>query len=191
MLVALVSLSSVAAKADVVDPSHINRQFMFSNLDKFPGFTYSFLHYDYHYDMGWKRNAADTVMVENNQRYAASSRGSDKTVLLAKDAKGRYFVSVLKMGGSAIASESMEGIIEVYTIIGIKKGVIRIKKLKEIVRYKNGEEKEKKGSLGIAAFLGGDSFTTGLTIASTGALLGMLLLFILRKKRPKYIQLTS
>ena len=186
----LVMLSS-ASIADVVNPGHINRQFMFTNLDKFPAFTYYFLHYNYYYELGWKRSPADTQLIESNHRYAVSSKGNDKTPLLVKDKNGRYFISAIKIGGSGFAGESVKGIVDVYTITSIRSGIIKIKKEKEIVQYNNGEEKERKSSKSFAAFFGSDGFTSGLALTSTVALAGLLFLFILKKKKPKYIQLTS
>jgi len=191
ILLAGITFLSVSSRADVVDPTHTNRQFMFTNLDKFPGLTFYCFHYGYHYNRGWQANAADTVLLENNKRYTVSERGSNTSILIAKPKKGKYILSIDKVGGSAYKAEDVESIIDVYTIVSVNKGVIKIKKMKEIVRYKNGEEKEKQGGLGIATFFGGDGFTTGLALASAAALFGLLLLFVLKIKKPKYIQLAT
>ncbi len=188
--VLLLVVSSFSATADVVTPGHINKQFQFTNLDKFPAFTYSFLHQGYHYNMGYQRDPADTVSVEINKRYTVSERGADKSPLLAKDKHGKYFTSDIKIGGAAIFGESVSGLVEVFTIVSIKNGKIKIKKQKEIVVYADGKEKERKSSL-LGAFLGSDDFASGLGIISMGALLGLLVLFILKRKKPKYIQLTA
>ena len=50
----LICLGSFSAFADVVEPGEIKKQFMITNLDQFPGFTYYYLHHGYHYNMGWK-----------------------------------------------------------------------------------------------------------------------------------------
>ena len=178
------------ARADMMQPGHILKQFMFTNLDKFPGFTYSFLHHGYHYNMGYQPDPVDTLAVENNNRYAVSKKGSDRSVLLARDKSGRYAISDIKLGGAAIISPTINGIVEVYTIISIKNKKIKLKKIKEIVVYADGTEKERKGG-GLGAWIGSDGFASVLAIASTGALLGLLLLFIFRKRKPKYIQLTA
>ena len=188
--VLLLLLLSFAATADVVQPGHINKQFMFTNLERFPGFTYSFLHRGYHYNMGYKPDPIDTLPVENNSRYAVSLKGSDKSPLLARDNNGKYYISDQKFGGSVVVSPSIAEIIEVYTIVSFRKGKLKIKKIKEIIVDKEGNEKEMKSS-GLGAWIGSDNFTSGLAIASAGALAGLLLLFILRRKKPKYIQLAS
>ncbi len=182
---------SFSATADVVNPGHIHKQFMFTNLDKFPAFTYSCLHHSYHYDMGYRPNPVDTILVENNKRYSVGTRGDDKSSLMAMDKDGNYFVSDIQVGGATIVSPSINGLIEVYKIISIENGEIKIKKQKEIIQYANGEEKERKKSSTWVVFLGSDGFVSGLAITSTGALLGMLLLFIFKKRRTKYIQLAT
>jgi hypothetical protein len=189
--VLLLVMLSFSSKADVVNPGHINKQFVITNLDKFPAFTYSFLHQGYHYMAGYKRNPVDTVAVEINKRYKVSERGDDKSSLLAMDKNGKYFISDLKLGGAAIVGPSVKGIIEVYTITDIKNDSIKLKKQKEIVQYANGEEKERKDSSGLLAFSGTDGFASGLAIVSAGALLALLFLFILKKRKAKYIQLTA
>jgi len=187
----LIAMASLSASADVVVPGHINRQFVFTNLDKFPAFTFGYLHYGYHYDRGYHANPADTVAVENNMRYFVSEKGGQKESLRAKDAKGRYFISDLTFGGSAVVKPSINGLVEVYTIISIKNNKIKIKKVGEIELYPDGKEKERKSGFGLASWIGGDDFSSGLAIASTGALLGLLLLFMLRKRKPRYIQLAT
>ena len=186
----LLLLLSLSARADVVNPGHINRSFQFTNLDKFPAFSYYFLHYDYHYDMGYNAGPVDTAKVENNQRYAVSDKGNNKSALLARDKKGKYYTSDIRLGGAAIVGPTISGIVDVYTITGIKNGKISIKKQKEIIIYTDGKEKEHKAGSGWIG-LGSDDFTNGLTLISTGALLAMLLIFILKRRKPKYIQLAT
>ena len=188
LLIAMISLS---VSADVVVPGHINKQFMITNLDKFPGFKFAIKHYSFHYDKGWHSNPADTVMVENNKRYFTSEKGGQKESLMASDSKGRYSFSDLKVGGNAVVNPSVEGLVEVYTIISIKNKKIKLKKVKEILVYPDGKEKERKGGFGLAGFVGSDGFSSGLMIASTGALLALLVLFMLRKRKPKYIQMAT
>jgi hypothetical protein len=187
----LMVIVSFAANADVVNPGHINKQFQFTNLDKFPGYTFYYLHTGYHYDRGYHRNPADTVLVENNKRYTVSERGSDVSVLLAKDRNGKFTASTVKFGGAEIAGPTVKGIIDVFTITTIKKAVVKIKKDKEILQYENGEEKVRKSGSGILGFIGGDDFTNGLAVTSAVALVGLLILFMLRIRKPKYIQLAS
>ena len=179
------------ASADVVVPGHINKQFMFTNLDKYPAFTFSYLHHGYHYDRGYQPNPADTVAVENNKRYFVSEKGALDESLMASDGKGNYFISELKLGGAAVVNPSMSGLVEVYTIISIRNKTIKIKKIKEIALYPDGHEKERKSGSGLAGWIGSDGFTSGLAIASMGALLGLLVLFMLRKRKPRYIQMAT
>ena len=188
LLIAMVSLSVCA---DVVVPGHINKQFMFTNLDKFPGFSFSYLHHGFHYDKGYQPNPADTVVVQNNIRYSVSEKSDQKETLMARDSKGTYFISNLKFGGSAVVNPSVDGLIEVYTIISIKNKKIKLKKVKEILLYPDGKEKERKAGIGLAGYISSDGFSSGLMIASTGALLGLLVLFMLRKRKPRYIQMAT
>ena len=189
--VLLIAMLSLSAAADVVIPGHIKKQFMFINLDKFPGFTFSYLHYSYHYDKGYQENPADTAAVANNKRYFVSEKGEQKETLMARDSKGMYFFSDIKFGGAAVVNPSINELVEVYSIVSIKDGIVKIKKIKEIIVYRNGKEKTRKSGLGLAGWIGSDGFTSGLAIVSTGALLGLLLLFLLRKRKPNYIQLTT
>lgn len=190
----LLMILSFSVKADVVNPGEIKKQFMFTNLDKFPGFTYYYLHHGYHYNMGWQADPADTALVENNQRYTVSSKGNTKSFLMALamvDNNNKYYISDAEVGGGANVDPSITGITEVYTITGIENGIIQIKKQKEIVRYNNGKEEERKAGIGFVSFINNDNFTKGLTFISAGALVAMLLVFILRKRKPKYIQLAT
>jgi len=186
----LLALSS-GSSADVVTPGHINKQFMITNLDKFPDFKFMAKHYGYHYDRGYQPNPVDTIALENNMRYLISEKGSQKESVMARDSKGNYFFSDIKVGGSAVVNPSISGLVEVYTIVSIKNKKIKLKKVKEIVLYPDGKEKERKSGLGIAGFIGSDGFSSGLAIASMVALLGLIVLFVVRKKRPKYIQLAT
>ncbi len=179
------------ASADIVTPGHINKQFMFTNLDKFPGFTYSYAHHGYHYNQGYQPSPVDTVAVANNTRYFVSEKGSDQEPLMGRDKSGHYFVSDTKLGGDASVNPSINGMVEVYTIVSIKNGKIKIKKVKEISLYANGKEKVRKSGIGFADWVGSDNFTSGLAIVSAGALLAMLALFLFRRRRPRYIQLTA
>lgn len=187
----LLLTTCLGAFGDVVIPGHINKQFLIANLDKFPAFKFAFKHYSFHYDLGYQANPADTVMMENNTRYFISNKGSQKEAIMARDSSGTYFFSDRKLGGSAEVSTSINGIVEVYNIISIKKGKINLKKTKEIVLYANGKEKERRASSELAGLIGSDGFSSGLVIISTGALLGLLTLFLFRKRKPKFIQLTA
>lgn len=187
----LLIMVALSATADVVNPGHINKQFMFTNLDKFPAFSFSFLHYGYHYDQGYHRDPVDTASAIKNARYSVSSKGNDKSPLLAMDKNGKYLFSDLKFGGAGIVGPTITGIVEVYTITSIKNGKIKIKKEKEIFQYADGKEKERKNSSGLLAYLGTDDFASGLAIISMGALVGLLFLFKLKRRKPKYIQMTA
>ena len=187
----LLFIACMGAKADVVTPGHIRKQVMFTNLDKFPGFKFTIKHYGYHYDKGWQPYPADTVSVENNMRYFISEKGGEKELLMARDAKNRLFVSATKVGGNAVVAPNISGLVEVYSIVSIKNKKITIKKIKDILLYPDGEEKEKKSGLGIAGWVGGDGFSSALAIATIAALLGLVALFVMRKRKPKYIQLAS
>ena len=190
----LLMILSFSAKADVVNPGEIRKQFMFTNLDKFPGFTYYYLHHGWHYNMGWQAAPADTALVENNQRYTVSSKGNERSFLMALgmvNSNNKYYISDAEVGGRANVDPSITGITEVYTITGMENGIIQIKKQKEIVRYNNGKEEERKAGIGFVSFITNDNFTKGLTLISSGALAAMLLVFILRRRKPKYIQLAT
>ena len=188
--VSILVLSCFTVTADVVQPGHIHKQFMFTNLDKFPGYTFYYVHHGHHYDRGWQPNAPDTLPVENNMRYFVSNKGSDKEPLMIKDANGKYFATNTKFGGEATVSPSIDGTVEVFTIVKIKNGVVKVKKIKDILIYPDGKEKVKKGSI-FGTWIGSDGFASGLAIVSTGALLGLVVLFLMRRRRPRYIQLTA
>ena len=185
---------SFSAMADVVNPGEVKKQFMFTNLDKYPGFTYYYLHHGYHYNMGWQADPADTALVENNQRYTVSSKGNTRSSLMAlvmTNSNSKYYISDAEVGGEAKVDPSITGITEVYTITGMENGIIHIKKEKEIVKYQGGKEEERKAAAGFVNFISNDKFSKGLTLISMGALLGMLLVFMLRRRKPKYIQLAT
>lgn len=182
------------AQADIVNPGDVKLQFMFTNLDKYPGFTYYYLHRGYQYNMGWKANAPDTSLVENNQRYTVSERGNSKSLLMAlhmNNSKSKYLISDLELGGRASVDPTINGIVEVYTIINMDNGLIQLKKVKEIVQYNNGKEEERKSGIAWMGFIRNDKFNKGLTLISTCSLLALLLVFLFKKRKPKYLQLAT
>jgi len=182
--VSIFMLSCFTTSADVVEPGHIHKQFMFTNLDKFPGYSFYYVHHGHHYDRGWQPNPPDTLAVENNMRYFVSNKGADKEPLLIKDANGKYFTTDTKFGGAAVVSPSIDGWVEVYTIVKIKNGTVKVKKTKEILIYPDGKEKVKKGDI-FGAWIGSDGFASGLAIASTGALLGLIVLFLIKRRKTR------
>ena len=182
----------LAVKADVVEPGHLNKQFSFSNLDKFPGYKFYYLHHGYHYDRGYKPNAPDTVEVVNGQRYYVSEKGDHQETLLIKDKSGRYFRSDIKFGGATVVSPTTSQVVENFELISIKNRKVKSKKTKEIQVANDGKETEmKKGLFGLAFSISNDQFTSGLTIAAMCALIAMIAVFIFRRRKPKYIQLAS
>lgn len=188
-LLLAVSFSSFA-KADVVEPGEIHRQFMFTNADKFAGYNFFYIYQGYNYDRGYHAGIPDTIVLENNKRNFTCTHGNNKSPLLAKDKKGNWYVSAITFGGYSKVSPSITGVVDVYTIISIKNGVIKIKKVKEITQYENGKEKEKKAGTGFAAFVNGDGFTKGLAITSAIALLALLFLFIYSRK-PRFVHMAT
>ena len=185
---------SFSAKADIVSEGEIKLEFMFTNLDKFPGFTYYYLHYGYHYNMGWKANPPDTVLVRNNERYTAGDRGSVKSNLFAlpmANSNNKFLVSSRTVGGGANVNPTINSIVEVFTIVSMENGTISIRKEKEIIRYKDGREEDGKAGTALLGAITNDHFNSGLTLISTGALLVMLLVFLFKKRKPKYIQLAT
>jgi hypothetical protein len=181
----------ITTKADVVQPNVVSRQFSISNLDKYPGYQFYYVYQGYHYDRGYQPNKPDTLAVENNKRYAAASRGDYKTVLLAKDKQGNWFVSAAELGGEGTVAAGQKGLVDAFRLDSIQHSTIYIKKIKEISQLKNGKEKTKKFSAGLISFIASDDFTTGLGIASLAALTGLLLLFIFRKKKDTYVAMAT
>lgn len=170
-------------KADITQPGVIRRQFQVANTDKFPGYKFFYIFQGFHYDRGYQPNTPDTLPVVNNERYFAASRGGHQTILLAKDSKGRLYRSTISMGGEANVSEQVSGLVDAYQVLSIKNGKIQLKKTELVTVYTNGEEKSRKVKAGILAYISSDKFTGGLTAASIAALMGLLVMFILRRKK--------
>lgn len=191
MALPLIFLFSVS-KADVVEPGHLNKQFSFTNLNRFPGYKFYFIHHGYHYDRGYKPSPPDTIAVENNQRYFVSEKGSEKGKLLIRDRNGLYFYSDVNFGGSVVVSPSIDQVIEVFEIVSIKGKTVKTKKVKELNINREGKETEvKKGIFGIGGWVSNDKFVSGLMVAAIAALAGMIALFMLKRKKPKYIPMTA
>ena len=162
------------------------RQFTISNIEQFKGYTFYYTFQSYHYQQGYQANPPDTQQVEKGKRYAAASRGNSKTYLLGKNAAGAWVMSEILMGGESITAPGTKTIVDVYQITGIDKGIIKLKKIKEIVQKENGQEKEIKSGSGFWAAIGSDSFTSGLAVVSLAALFILLILFMLRRKKREY-----
>lgn len=187
----LAVLFFAVAKADVVEPGQVYRRFLVNNINKFSAYKFYFIHQGYYYDKGYHAGTPDTVLVENNKRYQVSDHGNEKSVLLAVDKNGKWFSSGIKLGGETKLSPAIAGIVDVYSISSIKDSIVKLKKAKEIVLYRNGKEKEKKAGTGFASFIGGDGFSKGLIISSGIALLALLFIVIKIKRKPKYIHLAT
>ena len=191
ILFVLMCACSFSLFADVVQPGEIKKQFMISNLDQYPGFTYYYVHHGYHYNLGWTADPADTALVENNIPYTVSIKGDSRSFLLGLSMTGSnnsYFVSDLELGGSAMVDPNIKGIVEVYTISGRDNGMIKLKKIKEILKYGNGREEERKSGIGWLGFSGNDNFTGVLSTIALSALMILLLLFVLKRSKQKYWQ---
>jgi hypothetical protein len=179
-------------KADVVEPGHIKKQFSFTNLDKFPGYTFYYLHHSYHYDHGYHPNPADTVEVTNGGEYFVSEKGNEKETLLIRDNNGRYLRSDISFGGAKVVSPSTAAVVEVFEIVSMKNNKVKTKKLREISIDKEGKHTEvKKGLFGLGSWVNNDGFSSGLLIASISAMVGLIVFFMLKKRKPKYIPMTA
>ena len=179
------------SRADIVPPGHINRQFMFTNLDKFPAYKFYYIEHTYRYDHGYKSNTPDTVPAENNQWYFASHRGSDKTFLLARDVKGKKYRSEIQIGGPALVGAGIGLLVDVYCIISIKNSVIKLRKTKEITQNESGKQTERKIKGGFPSFLAGDDLTAGMIIVSFVALVFLTGLILGRKKKVRSVALAT
>ncbi len=177
------------AKADIVVPGEINRQFQISNLNKYPGYSFYYIYQGYSYNMGYHPGKPDTTLVEGVQSYFVSSRGNDQSPLLAlsKDSS-QWYVSTVSMGGISNVNPSIQSIVDLFEIKGIEKGIVRLKKIKELITYKNGKKTEQ---LVGGNFLNGTGFTNGMAIVSMVALVLLIFLFFRMKGKPKYVQLTT
>jgi hypothetical protein len=176
-------LIGFAASADIVDPGTVSRQFTISNMAKFKGFTFYRLYYRYHYDRGYKAYPPDTLSVELGGVYAAGDRDGTKSALLAKDKAGRWYKSTAVLGGSSQGNPAVSGITDFYEVVSIAKNVIKLKKTKEAITYKDGIKKEFLPATGLASLFDRDSFTRSLLLSSSIAILGMLTYFLWRRRR--------
>jgi len=101
ILLLFTAITTVSVKADIVQPNTTIREFSISNLNGFKGYKFYYIFQGYHYDMGYQPNKPDTLLVENNTRYKATSRGNHTTVLLALDSLGNWYSSSVEMGGQS------------------------------------------------------------------------------------------
>lgn len=177
--------------ADVVPPGHINRQFMFTNLDKFPGYTFYYIEHNYRYDHGYKAIPPDTLAAENNQWYFASHRGNDKTYLLARDSKGKMYRSDVQVGGAAVVSPGTGLLVDVYNISGIRKGLIILRKTKEITQDESGKQRERKVKAEFLSSISNNDLTMGLSIISFTAFGLIVGLLVFRRRKTRYIALAT
>jgi hypothetical protein len=182
LLIALI-LTGYTASADVVEPGEVSRQFTISNTVKFKGFTFYRLYYRYHYNMGYKAYPPDTLAVEPNGAYAAGERDGIKSVLLAKDRAGRWYKTTAVLGGSSSGNPSVSAITDFYEIVSIGKSVIKLKKTKEAVTYRDGIKKEFLPGIGLASIINRDNFTRSLLWSSIAAMIAMVLFFVWRRRR--------
>lgn len=190
----IIMFTAYNVSADVVNPGEIKLQFSFTNLDKFPGYTYYYLHHGYHYNMGWYAENPDTALVENKKIYTVAIKANLKTYLMAlpmMNSNNHYFLSGSQVGGGVLVDPSINSIVEVYEIVSMDSGTINIKKESEIITYKNGKVEEKKMSGMTPVFIRNDHFTNGLTLISGVSLLAMLVLFIAKRRRQAAIQLAA
>jgi hypothetical protein len=182
ILIALI-LTGYTASADVVEPGVVSRQFTISNTAKFKGFSFYRLYYRYHYDRGYKAYPPDTLAVEVAGAYAAGNRDAIKSVLLAKDRAGRWYKTTAILGGSSSGNPSVTAITDFYEVVSISKGVIKLKKTKEAVTYRDGIKKEFLPGIGLDSVINRDNFTRSLLLSSVVAMIAMLLFFVWRKRR--------
>lgn len=189
-LLVLLLLFSLAVHADVINPGEIKKEFTFTNLDQFPGYTYYYLHHGYHYDKGWHAEPLDTALVENNKRYTVSLKDNAGSYLMAlamANSNNSYALSSEKVGGGTTVDPSIRGIVEVFSISGIDKGIISIKKEKEIIQFADGKIEERKTGGSWMMLPRHDNYLKGLALTSFAALLLLFILYRVKNSKPKYI----
>lgn len=181
--IAIIFLSFLSVRADVVQPGAINRQFMITNIADYKNFNFYFNYVSYRYEYGYHANPPKEVPYQANKRYSASERG-DATKLYATDAKGKRYESNITIGGGDnVSDHDINTIVDVYTITSINKGIITLKKTEEIIVYGGGVEKRKKVESAPIVTDNGNNITPWLIGSSVVALAVLLLLFLKKKKR--------
>ncbi len=183
ILIAAFTIAGFTASADIVEPGVVSRQFTISNTAAFRGYTFYRLYYRYHYDRGHKAYPPDTLAVEANGVYAAGERDAFKSVLLAKDKKGRWYKTTAMLGGSSSGNPSVAAITDMYEVVSISKGIIKLKKIKEAVTYRDGNKKEFLPGMGLGAVINRDNFTKSLLLSSVAAMIAMLVFFVWKRRR--------
>jgi hypothetical protein len=169
--------------ADLVTEGQIAREFSFTNLDAFKNYSFTYKYTSYHYDHGYQPNEPEIIVCKQNQRYTAGTR-FDKTFLEAKDKSGHVFVSEIAVGGdSQVSNNSINSVVDVYSIVSIKDSVIKLKRTEEITVYKNGKEKKRKGELGAIATDGDSNIKPWLIGAALAAMLGLVVFFVMKRNK--------
>ncbi len=168
-------------RADIVDPSVASRHFMIINTDQYKSFQFYREYYSYSYNQGYHAKLPDTLAVKNKMDYPAGSRDSELALFLAKDAKGKWYASSIRLGGVARVGTGVSKIIDVYKITSIKNGVIQLKKIREDRVYNNGKIKTTQMGSWLSG-LGGWGNTLSLTALL--ALGGLVVLFMVKRKQP-------
>jgi hypothetical protein len=171
-------------KADLIEEGQIPRQFMFLNLSKYKGFSFSFQYQTYHYDHGYQPYPPVDSAVKDNERYDAGTR-FDMTRLHAKDANGKEYVSDIEIGGDTrVTNRDILSVVDVYTIESINKDVIKLNKAYEIVVYAGGKEKKRKSELESSLSEdNGGNITPWLIGGALAAIAGLVLIFLKNRKK--------
>ncbi len=168
--------------ADLISEGQINRSFVFTNLNTFKSYSFSYKYYTYHYNQGYKPDKPKMVKCLQNERYVAGTR-FDKTYLQAKDSKGNVYVSNISIGGDArVTNSNTASVVDVFNIVSITKAVITIKKAEEIIVYKNGKEKKQKAELGAIATNDNAKLKPWLIGGALLALISLLFVFFIKRK---------
>ncbi|MEO7309198.1 MAG: hypothetical protein ABIX01_02280 [Chitinophagaceae bacterium] len=170
-------------RADVISEGQIPRYFMFKNLSKQKNFAFTFKFYTYTYNGGYHADTPTTVICKDDQHYLAGER-FDKTKLEATDGVGNNFMSDVDIGGDIrVADRNIKEVVDVYSVVSIKDGIIKLKKVNETTVYYDGREKKRKSEVdGVAIGSGNKPAHPMLIAGALAAFIALVLLFLKKRK---------
>lgn len=178
-LALFMALGTHAAWADIANEDEVGIKIELMNGAKFPGFEFYIRYQSYTYNMGYQPTELSDIVLEAGKPTATGQRG-DRSLLYARDSKGREFVSKKEVGGVVTdRGVNVAYYLDQIVVTSLKKGEIKFKTVRKIIGTNDEVLEIIKGDVGVG---GGGKSNWMIAILPLLSLAGLVAFFILRRK---------
>lgn len=188
LFLALISLLSGRAMADIVTEGEFDIRFEVINLDEFPDYEFFFDFQTYYYEYGYQKGEIKQIDIEPGTNYVADERGG-QTYLQARSLSAEFDDAKAEAPVGGVTYDSDEDISTITQLVRITKvedGVIHFEIVNTIYEYIDGAIRKLDGDIDVfgGGLSGGNRWMLYALLPAI-ALLSILMLIFMRRKRPQ------